>query len=81
MPTYEYRCLNCNLRFELKQSFKDEPVAVCPACHSNAHRLFSPVPILFKGPGFYVTDSRMEKEGNKHTTKTAKEEKEQGDKT
>jgi putative FmdB family regulatory protein len=62
MPTYQYRCLNCKLQFDLKQSFHDKPVADCPSCHGIARRLFSPVPILFKGPGFYVTDSREEKE-------------------
>jgi putative FmdB family regulatory protein len=61
MPTYQYRCLNCNLLFELKQSFNDKPVADCPSCHGVARRLFSAVPIIFNGPGFYVTDSREEK--------------------
>lgn len=61
MPTYQYRCLNCNLLFELKQSFNDKPIADCPSCHGIARRLFSSVPILFKGPGFYVTDSREER--------------------
>jgi len=79
MPTYQYQCLNCKLQFELKQSFKDGPIATCPACHSSARRLFLPVPILFKGPGFYVTDSRTEREEDKSSTKTAKEEKGQGD--
>jgi putative FmdB family regulatory protein len=61
MPTYQYRCLNCNLQFELKQSFSDKPIADCPTCHGIARRIFSSVPILFKGPGFYVTDSREER--------------------
>jgi len=61
MPTYQYRCLNCNLQFELKQSFHDKPIADCPTCHGIARRLFSPVPIIFNGPGFYVTDSRAER--------------------
>jgi putative FmdB family regulatory protein len=60
MPTYQYRCLNCNRQFELKQSFNDKPVADCPSCHGIARRLFCPVPIIFNGPGFYVTDSRAE---------------------
>jgi putative FmdB family regulatory protein len=60
MPTYQYRCLNCSLQFELKQSFQDKPIADCPTCNGIARRIFSPVPILFKGPGFYVTDSRGE---------------------
>ena len=58
MPTYQYRCLNCNQEFELKQSFNDKPIADCPACHDIARRIFCPVPIIFNGPGFYVTDSR-----------------------
>jgi putative FmdB family regulatory protein len=58
MPTYQYRCLNCNREFELKQSFNDKPIADCPTCHDIARRIFCPVPIIFNGPGFYVTDSR-----------------------
>jgi putative FmdB family regulatory protein len=61
MPTYQYRCLNCNLQFEVKQSFNDKPVADCPSCGGIARRLFCAVPIIFNGPGFYVTDSREEK--------------------
>jgi len=61
MPIYQYRCLNCKLQFELKQSFHDKPIADCPTCHGIARRLFSPVPIIFNGPGFYVTDSRGER--------------------
>ena len=61
MPIYQYRCLDCKLQFELKQSFHDKPIADCPTCHGIARRIFSPVPIIFNGPGFYVTDSRGEK--------------------
>lgn len=64
MPTYEYQCSTCKLRFELRQNFNDKPVSVCPTCHGVARRLFYPVPILFKGPGFYVTDSREGNAGN-----------------
>jgi putative FmdB family regulatory protein len=61
MPTYQYRCLNCSQQFELRQSFNDKPVADCPSCHGVARRVFCPVPIIFNGPGFYVTDSREDK--------------------
>jgi putative FmdB family regulatory protein len=61
MPTYQYRCLNCNRQFEVKQSFNDKPVADCPTCHGIARRLFCAVPVIFNGPGFYVTDSREER--------------------
>jgi putative FmdB family regulatory protein len=78
MPTYRYRCLNCNLQFELKQSFHDKPIADCPSCHGVARRLFSPVPILFNGPGFYVTDSREEKEKRFDAEELRKKEKDSG---
>jgi len=58
MPTYQYVCSKCNTNFELKQSFDDESIANCPKCKSESRRLFVPVPIIFKGSGFYVTDSK-----------------------
>lgn len=57
MPIYEYKCTGCSSRFELKQSFNDEPRASCPQCGGRAIRVFFPVPIHFKGSGFYVTDN------------------------
>jgi putative FmdB family regulatory protein len=59
MPVYEYQCEKCRHRFELKQGFKDSSKVTCPQCGSKAKRIFSPVPIIFKGPGFYTTDSRQ----------------------
>jgi len=79
MPTYQYQCENCNRRFELRQSFGDKAIAVCPICRGVAHRLFSPVPILFKGPGFYVTDSREEREGRLDAKGLRKKEMDKGD--
>jgi len=58
MPIYLYECYKCNHKFELLQSFRAEPSAQCPECHNGSKRLFVPVPIIFKGSGFYVTDSR-----------------------
>jgi putative FmdB family regulatory protein len=78
MPTYQYRCLNCNLEFELKQSFNDKPIADCPSCHGIARRIFCPVPIIFNGPGFYVTDSRAEKEGRANPEAVGKKGKDSG---
>jgi putative FmdB family regulatory protein len=71
MPIYQYQCNKCKTRFELRQNFSDKSVVTCPVCHENARRLFSPVSIIFKGPGFYATDSRIETE-NKKPTKPAK---------
>ena len=56
MPIYEYECLSCKEVFEKKQSFSDTPSAECPKCKKKAKRVFRPVPIIFKGSGFYVTD-------------------------
>jgi putative FmdB family regulatory protein len=58
LPIYQYHCPKCNLKFELKQSFSDESMVACPKCQNGAQRLFSPVPVIFKGSGFYVTDNR-----------------------
>jgi putative FmdB family regulatory protein len=58
MPTYDYECKQCGPGFELKKSFHESSDACCPKCQGEARRLFSVVPILFKGPGFYVTDSK-----------------------
>ena len=58
MPIYEYECEKCSLRFELKRHFGEDGGSSCPRCASEARRLFSAVPIIFKGSGFYVTDSR-----------------------
>ena len=66
MPTYQYQCHRCKMKFELRQTFNDKSTAICPVCHGNAGRLFSPVPIIFKGPGFYVTDCRIETERKNH---------------
>ncbi len=58
MPIYEYECNCCSSRFERKQSYSDSDPVSCPLCGSKAQRIFLPVPIIFKGSGFYVTDSR-----------------------
>ena len=58
MPIYEYECGNCRYRFERKQNFDEEPVAMCPECQGKARRVLHSVPIIFKGSGFYITDSR-----------------------
>ena len=57
MPTYEYECKVCSHSFEIFQSMSDEPVKICPQCGKEVRRLiFGGAGIIFKGPGFYVTD-------------------------
>ena len=58
MPTYVYACDSCGNQFEQFQSFKDDPLQTCPSCASAVRRVFQPVGIVFKGSGWYVTDSR-----------------------
>ena len=58
MPTYQYACTACGHQLEAVQSFTDEPLAECPACEGRLRKLFSAVGVVFKGSGFYRTDSR-----------------------
>ncbi|MBU0573433.1 MAG: FmdB family zinc ribbon protein [Candidatus Margulisiibacteriota bacterium] len=58
MPLYEYKCKDCGHVFEIKQSIKEDPLRFCPECKGDIERLISPAGIIFKGSGFYVTDSR-----------------------
>jgi len=58
VPIYEYECGVCKFRFERKQSFDEEPVAICPECQGKACRVINSIPIIFKGSGFYITDNR-----------------------
>ena len=61
MPTYEYVCLDCGTHVEVYQRFNDEPLTTCGVCGGPLRKVFHPAGILFKGSGFYVTDSRGRK--------------------
>ena len=58
MPIYGYRCQSCDAEFEVVQRMSDPAVASCPTCEGAGTRLFYPAGIVFKGSGFYKTDSR-----------------------
>ena len=58
MPTYQYACTACGHQLEAVQSFTDEALTECPACEGRLRKLFSAVGVVFKGSGFYRTDSR-----------------------
>jgi len=61
MPTYEYECKRCGVRFERFQSISEEPIKVCPECGGEVRRLISAGGgVIFKGSGFYATDYRSE---------------------
>lgn len=61
MPTYEYRCCDCNHQFERFQKMSDEPVRECEECGGPVERVLFPVAIHFKGSGFYTTDYARKK--------------------
>jgi putative FmdB family regulatory protein len=58
MPTYQYRCTDCGEDLEAVQKFSDAPLTVCPACGGQLRKVFNAVGVVFKGSGFYRTDSR-----------------------
>ncbi|NGP05063.1 FmdB family transcriptional regulator [Rhodococcus sp. 14C212] len=58
MPTYSYACTSCDNRFDIVQSFTDDALTECNECSGKLRKLFNSVGIVFKGSGFYRTDSR-----------------------
>ncbi|MCC3323466.1 putative regulatory protein, FmdB family [Gordonia bronchialis] len=58
MPTYSYACTECDNKFDIVQSFSDDSLTECPQCTGRLRKLFNTVGIVFKGSGFYRTDSR-----------------------
>jgi putative FmdB family regulatory protein len=58
MPLYDYKCAQCGKVSEVRHGFNDSYAEPCPACGGTLARVFNPATIVFKGSGFYVTDSR-----------------------
>ncbi|GGD21761.1 hypothetical protein GCM10007231_21160 [Nocardioides daphniae] len=58
VPTYQYACTECDHAFEQFQSFSDDALTECPQCAGRLRKLFNAVGVVFKGSGFYRTDSR-----------------------
>jgi putative FmdB family regulatory protein len=58
MPTYQYACTECGHAFEKFQSFSDDALTHCPECDGRLRKVFNAVGVVFKGSGFYRTDSR-----------------------
>ena len=69
MPTYQYSCTDCGHFFEAVQSFTDDSLTVCPECEGRLRKVFNAVGVVFKGSGFYRTDSRSQQEGAKASAK------------
>ncbi len=82
MPVYEYACTACGERTEARQSFSDPPLEECPHCGGKLRKLYSPVGVVFKGSGFYATDSKKSDSSKKKGSaaeKTKTESKSSGD--
>jgi len=65
MPMYTYQCDKCRVRFDRLQSFSAKPLSRCPECHGSARRLLQPAGIVFKGSGWYITDSKKKPASDK----------------
>jgi putative FmdB family regulatory protein len=71
MPTYEYVCTKCGEGLEAVQSFSDPPLTKCPACKGKLRKVFSAAGIVFKGSGFYKTDSRSGSKSSSSSSSTS----------
>jgi putative FmdB family regulatory protein len=58
VPTYQYQCTDCGEALEVRQSFTDDALTVCPSCEGSLRKVFNAVGVVFKGSGFYRNDSR-----------------------
>ncbi|GAA2798224.1 FmdB family zinc ribbon protein [Mycolicibacterium pallens] len=67
MPTYSYACTECDNRFDAVQAFTEDALTSCPQCSGRLRKLFNSVGVVFKGSGFYRTDSR---ESGKNSSKS-----------
>ena len=74
MPTYEYECTSCGQHVEVFQRFTEEPLTTCGVCGGKLRKVFHPAGIVFKGSGFYATDSRKGSKSSESTHDGAKQE-------
>lgn len=68
MPTYSYACTECDNRFDKVQAFTDDALTTCDQCSGRLRKLFNSVGVVFKGSGFYRTDSRETGKKEKSST-------------
>jgi putative FmdB family regulatory protein len=71
MPTYEYRCLDCQHQYEKREGFDAPALQECPSCGGTSRRVLHAPPVVFKGSGFYVTDSRKAAAGTERSAPEA----------
>lgn len=60
MPTYSYRCTECDTAFDIQQAFTDHSLTVCPTCEGKLRKVFSSIGVTFSGSGFYSNDSKSD---------------------
>src|ERR1700722_19336264 len=75
MPTYEYQCKSCGTHHDVVQKFGDDPLTECPSCGGPLRKVFGAVGVVFKGSGFYKTDSRTSAKKSERSDKSEKSEK------
>jgi putative FmdB family regulatory protein len=73
VPTYDYRCVNCNMVFEVFHSINSTTPQLCPICNQEATKLLSSAAIVYKGSGFYTTDYCFSKTDFKDSSKEKKQ--------
>lgn len=56
MPTYDFRCVDCQATFAIRQRMTEVHKGICPTCGGKGERVFHAVPVHYRGPGFYTTD-------------------------
>ena len=76
MPTYQYQCTECGEALEVIQSFSDDALTECPECSGRLRKVFNAVGVVFKGSGFYRSDSRTTSTNGTGTKDTKTEKKE-----
>ena len=73
MPTYSYRCTECDRAFDIQQAFTDDTLTTCPTCGGVLRKVFSPIGVSFTGSGFYRNDSRAKPTEKSSSDKTGAE--------
>lgn len=81
MPTYQYSCTECGHFFEAVQSFSEDSLTVCPECSGRLRKVYNAVGVVFKGSGFYRTDSRASSNGGSSSGDSASTKAESSPKT
>ncbi|QMU72885.1 FmdB family zinc ribbon protein [Streptacidiphilus sp. P02-A3a] len=81
MPTYQYQCTECGSGLEAVQKFTDDALTVCPECSGRLRKIYSAVGVVFKGSGFYRTDSRSSSSSTVGASKSTASASSSGDST